>query len=321
MQTYKLENVYIKETNVVTSRLESEGPIGKYFDDIFLPNEDCFESSELKMINKCLGKLSISNIDLIIAGDLSNQIAISNYTASLIDKPMLGVYSACATINEAIIIASLLIETNKFHDILCFTSSYNQTAERQFRSPVEYGGEKNDTQTFTSTVAAGCIISSKKSKVIIKNVTIGKVIDIDFKNPLDFGRCMAPAAIETLLIHFKNTKTNPKDYDLILTGDLSTYGYPLVKKELENVFKYEIVNYKDAGMLLFDREKQNVLAGGSGPGTVAAALLGYVYKELLNNKMYKVLICATGALMNPIMCNQKRTIPSIAHIIEVESIL
>lgn len=316
MKTYKIENVYLKEAYVVTSKLESEGPIGKFFDEVFTPNEDCFESSELKMLKKCLSKLSISNIDLVVAGDLSNQIAISNYTAKLIDKPMLGVYAACATINEAIIIASLLIESDKMKNILCFTSSYNQTAERQFRSPIEYGGEKSLTQTFTSTVAAGCIISSKKSIIKITNITIGKVFDIDFKNVLDFGRCMAPAAIETLLSHFKNTNTKPSDYDLILTGDLSHYGYPIVKNELEKVFG-TINNYNDTGIMIFDRNNQNVFAGGSGPGTIAATLLGYVYKKMLNKELKKVLICATGALMNPIMSNQKREIPSIAHIIEL----
>ena len=167
MNTYKINEVYIKESYVITSKLENEGPLGNYFDEVFTSNEDCFETSELKMIKKCLSKLSISNIDLIIAGDLSNQIAISNYTAKEIDKPMLGIYAACASINEAIIIASLLIN-NHIKNILCFTSSYNQTAERQFRSPVEYGGEKCLTQTFTSTVAASCIISSKIKKVKLK---------------------------------------------------------------------------------------------------------------------------------------------------------
>ena len=316
MKTINIDNVYIKQRYVITSKLESEGPIGKYFDDVFIPNEDCFESSELKMLQKCLSKMSISNIDLIIAGDLSNQIAISNYTAKMIDKPMLGIYSACATINEAIILGSLLINNNQFDNILCYTSSYNQTAERQFRSPIEYGGEKNVTQTFTSTVAAGCILSNKKSKVRITNVTIGKVFDIDFKNPLDFGRCMAPAAIETLFSHFDNTKTTPNDYDLILTGDLSFYGYPIVKKELENKYG-KIDNYQDTGMMIFDRDKQNVLAGGSGPGTIAATLLAYVYKKIEKGELNKVLVCATGALMNPIMSNQKREIPSIAHIVEL----
>lgn len=317
MKTYDINNAYINQTYVITSRLEKEGPIGYYFDEVFIPKEDCFESSELKMVEKCISKLSITNVDLIIAGDLSNQIAISNYTAKLINKPMLGVYSACATINEAIIIASLFVDSKKFNNILCFTSSYNQTAERQFRSPVEYGGEKCLTQTFTSTVAASCIISNKINKVKVKKVTIGRVIDIDFKNPLDFGRCMAPAAIETLLSHFKNTNTKPNDYDLILTGDLSYYGYPIVKEELEKKFG-QIDNYQDTGKMIFDKDKQNVLAGGSGPGTIAATLLAYVYKKMMKQELKKVLVCATGALMNPTMCNQKREIPSIAHIIELE---
>ena len=129
-------------------------------------------------------------------------------------------------------------------------------------------------------------------------------------------RCMAPAAIETLLSHFKNTNTKPSDYDLILTGDLSYYGYPIVKSELEKVFGV-IDNYKDSGMMIFDKDNQNVFAGGSGPGTIAATLLGYVFKKMKNKELNKVLVCATGALMNPIMSNQKREIPSIAHIIEL----
>ena len=127
---------------------------------------------------------------------------------------------------------------------------------------------------------------------------------------------MAPAAIETLLSHFKNTNSKPSDYDLIITGDLSTYGYPIVKDELEKIFG-NIDNYKDSGLMIFDNQRQNVLAGGSGPGTIAATLLGYVCKKIQNNELDKVLICATGALLNPIMTNQKRSIPSIAHIVEL----
>ena len=136
---------------------------------------------------------------------------------------------------------------------------------------------------------------------------------------MDFGRAMTPAAIETLLEHFKATNTTPNDYDLILTGDLSKYGYEIVKKELIKEYGH-ITNYNDCGLLLYDIKKQNVLAGGSGPGTSAAVLLSYVKKKLQNKELKHVILCATGALMNPTMVNQKNSLPCIAHIVELEGI-
>lgn len=320
MSTFEVKNAYISQRCVVGGRLECEGPLGNFIDYQFYPNEDSFESSELNMIKLCLDKLPIEKVDLIIAGDLSNQIAISSYSAKNINKPMLGIYAACATINEGIGIAAMLLEQQEINDVLVFTSSYNQTAERQFRSPVEYGGERCDTQTFTSTIAAACIITNRKTKVKINRVTYGKVIDIDFKNAMDFGRCMVPAAIESILEHLHNTNTIPSDYDLILTGDLSSCGEPIVKEEL--IKKYgNVDNYQDSGLILFDVDKQKVFAGGSGPGTIAAVLLSYVYPKLENGTFKRVLICATGALMNPIMSNQKRSIPSICHVIELGGVL
>ena len=316
MSTFEISKAYIKEKYDVGSKLECEGPIGKFIDSKFSPNEDCFESSELKMVEECMKNMPVNKADLIIAGDLSNQIAISNYSASKIDKPMLGIYAACATINEGIGLAAMLLEQPKINNVLVYTSSYNQTAERQFRSPIEYGGERCDSQTFTSTIAASCIVTKDKTKIKINRVTFGKVIDIDFMNAMDFGRCMAPAAIESILEHLENTKTKPDDYDLILTGDLSLYGAPIVKAELEKRFG-NVNNYKDSGLIIFDITNQPVFAGGSGPGTIACVLLSYVYPKIVDGTYKKVLICATGALMNPIMSNQKRSIPSICHIIEL----
>ena len=316
MSTYNINNAYIKEKYVVGAKLECEGPIGQFLDHAFYPNEGSFESSELKMVNICLNNVPIAKCDLLIAGDLSNQIAISTYSAKNINKPMLGIYAACATINEGIGLAAIILDNPQINNILVYTSSYNQTAERQFRNPIEYGGERSGSQTFTSTIAASCIVTKSKSKVKINKVTFGKIYDIDFKNAMDFGRCMVPAAIETILEHLSNTSTVPSDYDLILTGDLSFYGAPIVKKELERRFG-KIDNYKDSGLIIYDITKQKVFAGGSGPGTIAAVLLSYVYSKIEDGTYKRVLVCATGALMNPIMSNQKRSIPSICHIIEL----
>ena len=229
----------------------------------------------------------------------------------------IGVYGACSTICLSIGLAALCLNNNGLNRILAFTSSHNQSAERQFRNPVEYGGNKEQTQTFTSTVGASALVTKKTSIVKIGSFTIGKVIDIGFADPTDFGRAMAPAAIETLLNHFKENNLNPSDYDLILTGDLSYYGSKLVKEALEDEFG-EIRNYNDCGLMLYDIENQDVLAGGSGPGTCAAVTLGYIFKSLKNGIYKKVLICATGALMNPTMMNQKNSLPCIAHAISLE---
>ena len=320
--TFYFNKAYLKDSIVIGGKLEANGPIGKYLDSVEDIINDSFENNEIYMLYKAIdmlkekNKISDNDIDIAISGELSNQLTTSSYTYRKLAIPLIGIYSACSTISLGIGLSSIILETNYVNNILVTTSSNNQSAERQFRNPIEYGGEKEETQTFTASIAAACIISTSKSIIKINSFTLGKVIDIGFTNSCDFGRAMAPAAIETLLEHFKNTKTNPSDYDLILTGDLSYYGYKIVKEELSKKYTYT-KNYKDCGMILFDIKKQNVFAGGSGPGTSAAVLLSYIKKEMENNKLNRVLLCATGALMNPTMINQKNSIPCIAHVIEL----
>ena len=321
--TFKFSNVYLKDSMVLAGDLEGSGPIGEYIDYVSDFKEESFENSEISMlyqsIDMLLEKLNFTpnDIDIAIGGELSNQLTTTSYTMRKLLISLIGIYAACSTITLGIGLAGLLLNNNDVNKILVFTSSNNQSAERQFRNPVEYGGEKEETQTFTSTVAASAIISNEKSNISIKSFTLGKVIDIGFTDSMDFGRAMAPAAIETLFEHFKNTNSKPSDYDLILTGDLSSYGYDIVKKALEEKYSYSR-NYNDCGLMLYDVENQNVFAGGSGPGTSAAVLLAYVKKEMEAKKLRKVLLCATGALMNPTMINQKNSLPCIAHAIELE---
>lgn len=320
---FKLNNAYLDDSVVVAGKLEGEGPLKKYFDSIDECKDSCFENSEIDILTKAIDMLlekkniKIEDIDLAIGGELSNQLTTTSYTFRRLMTPLIGIYSACSTISLAIGLASLIVDSNKCNKILAFTSSHNQSAERQFRNPVEYGGQKEDTQTFTSTVGAACLITNTPSKIRINSITIGKVIDVGFSDPLDFGRAMTPAALETLFEHFKKTNTTPKNYDLILTGDLSRFGSKLVLKELEKEYGV-VTNYEDCGLLLYDINKQSVLAGGSGPGTSAAVLLSYVKKEIERRRFNRVLLCATGALMNPTMMNQKNSIPCIAHIVELE---
>lgn len=321
--TFKFNNVYLTDSMVLAGKLEGKGPIGKFIDYVSDFKEESFENSEISMlyqaIDMLLEKLNLNecDIDLAIGGELSNQLTTTSYTMRKLLISLIGVYAACSTITLAIGLSGLLLKNDNINKVLVFTSSNNQSAERQFRNPVEYGGEKEETQTFTSTVAAAAIISNNKSKIKVNSFTLGKVIDIGFTDSMDFGRAMAPAAIETLFEHLNNSNKTPNDYDLILTGDLSSYGYQIVKKALEEKYGYS-KNYNDCGLILYDIENQNVFAGGSGPGTSAAVLLAYIKKEMEANHLHKVLICATGALMNPTMINQKNSLPCIAHLIELE---
>lgn len=322
---FKIENVYLNDSMVLGGPLEQEGPIGKYLDYTSDFKDSSFENSEINMLSQSIDMLkekiglSDNDIDIAIGGELSNQLTTTSYTLRKSLISVIGIYSACSTISLGLGLASLLIDGNKVKNALVFTSSHNQSAERQFRNPVEYGGEKENTQTFTSTIAASCILSRKQSDIRISGFTLGKVIDIGFTDSFDFGRAMAPAAMESLLEHFKESNTRPCDYDLILTGDLSSYGYEVVLKGLNDKYG-KVDNYNDCGIMLYDITKQNVLAGGSGPGTSAGVLLSYIKKKMLNKELKKVLLCATGVLMNPTMINQKNSLPCIAHVIELECV-
>ena len=319
----KFNNVYIKDTSVVVGGLEGKGPIGSYFDSIDECKDSSFENSEIDILKKSIdillekNGLNIDDIDLVLGGELSNQLTTSSYSLRSYLVSFIGIYSACATIISSIGLACLCLNDIKINKVIAFTSSHNQSAERQFRNPVEYGGNKEQTQTFTSTVGASCLLNKEEGLIKVTSFTIGKVIDIGFSDPTDFGRAMAPAAIETLLHHFKENNITPDYYDLIITGDLSYYGSKIVKKALEEKYG-TLINYNDSGLMLYDINEQKVLAGGSGPGTVAAVSLGYIYKCMLNGKYNKVLICGTGALMNPTMMNQKNSLPCIAHAISLE---
>lgn len=321
---FKINHAYLQDSVVLGGILEGEGPLGQYLDYVSEFKHSSFENSEIAMLYQCLDmllekmNLRQEEIDLAIGGELSNQLTTTSYTLRKLMISLIGIYSACSTISLGIGLASLLVGKNNIKKILVFTSSNNQSAERQFRNPVEYGGEKEATQTFTATIAASCMITNTKSKIKISGFTIGKVIDIGFSDALDFGRAMAPAAIESLLEHFTSAGTTPADYDLILTGDLSSFGYEVVKKALEDKFG-KVDNYNDCGLMLYDVKKQKVLAGGSGPGTSAGVLLAYIKKKMEALELRRVLLCATGALMNPTMINQKNTLPCIAHVIELEA--
>ena len=318
MSSFKINNVYIDKHYTVAGPLEAKGKIKGFnyvFDDYYF-KEKTFEKAEIRMQKVVITHLLNKDIDLIIAGDLSNQIANSSYTARYFNIPFLGIYSACATFVESMIIASSFIDTKKNNNILCLTSSHNLTAEKEFRYPIEYGSIKKKTSTFTATGCVGVILTNSKTNIKLVSATIGKIVDLNWKDPNNFGAAMAPAAADTLYNHLKELNKDINDYDLILTGDLGKYGSKIFKEYLLTNYNIKIVNHLDAGNEIF-KECQNINAGSSGPVTIPLVFFNKILKE---KKYKKILLLATGALHSPLMLNQKESIPGIAHAISVEVI-
>lgn len=328
--SFKFKNVYINASACVVGPYEAEGPLSKKFDktydDLYI-NEKSFEKAEAKLswesaeiaIKK--SNFNKNDIDLIIAGDLQNQITASTYAMSNYSHPFMGVFTACASNNQAIIMGASLISSKYINSCLCATSSHNMASEKQFRNPTEYGAPKPLTSTFTATGGASVILSNKKSDIKIESATLGSIVDMNVKDALNMGEVMAGAACKTISEHLKEMKRDANYYDLIVTGDLGVYGKKIVKDFLFERYKIKLNNnYNDCGTMLYDLDKQKyVHAGASGPVASALVLYSKIFDDMKKGKLKKVLVVATGALFNPINLFQKENILSIAHAISLES--
>ncbi len=328
----RFKNVYVKEAATVAGVYESKGPLSNYFDKKYRKDLYCgeksFEQAEVKLLEDSLKlvlkktNLKEDNIDLVIAGDLLNQITSSCYSSLKINSPFLGIYSACATSVEGILLASSLIEGGFVKNVIAATSSHNMSSEKQFRNPTEYGAPKPKTATFTATGGASILLSDEPSKVKVTEGVIGTMVDYNQKDPLNMGAAMAGAAAHTLAEYFKESKYKPADFDLILTGDLGRYGKEILKDFMKEEYKIELgANYNDCGTILYDLDRQKeVMAGGSGP--VCSALVAYskVLNSLNKGEYKRVLLVATGALFSPTFVYQKKPILSIAHLVCLEAI-
>ena len=322
--TFKYNNVYILDAVTISGPYEKNGPLGNYFDKSykeFYFGTKSWEEAESKLIeesvNMVVNKVSIKP-DLLISGDLLNQIVASNYAASKLGLPYLGVYSACASSVEGLIIGSNMIESNQIKNCVCAVSSHNNAAEKQFRYPVEYGGVKPMTTTFTTTGGCSAFLSNKKSNIKIESATIGKVVDMGIKDVYNMGAVMAPSCANTLYTHLTETKRDINYYDLILSGDLGRYGKDIMKDYMKEEYKIELNNYDDSACMIFDINKQDVYAGGSGPACLPLVTYGYIFNKMKKKEIKKVLLLATGALMSTTMVNEKETIPSVTHAISLE---
>lgn len=317
MITLKYNNVYLNDWFSVAGEEEREGLIKNvdlYIKDFYY-GEKTLEDAEVKMQKTVLNNLISKNkIDLVIGGDLSNQLGIMNVTMRDQTSSFLGIYNACSTFAEGMIIGANMVDTNKDLNVCVLTSSHNLTSERQFRFPVEYGSLKACYTTYTITASVGGIISATPSKYKIVSSTIGNVIDYGITDVYNMGAVMAPAAASIINAHLTNMGKKPKDYDVILTGDLGTLGKNILDELLQGEYKLSTKNIIDAGSEIYKKE-QNKYTGGSGP-----SVLPFVaFNKILKDKKYKkILLVGTGALHNPTLINQKNSIPAIAHAVEIE---
>ena len=331
-QTLEFKNKpKILNTASIVGPKEAQGPLSIYFDKKFddaLYSQNTFEKAESQMIidtvDILLGKIPTDNsaIDYIFAGDLLNQCIATGYAIRELNMPFFGLYGACSTFVESMILASSFINAGYGKKVINTASSHFCSSERQFRMPLEQGTQRSPSQQWTVTGCGAALISENNTSYkcpVTTYATTGKIVDMGIKDIANMGAAMAPAAFDTILTHLEDTKRKPDYYDLILTGDLGTLGSKILIDLLANKGIDISKNHNDCGKLIFDIESQDMHAGGSGCGCCASVFSGYIYELLKTKKINKVLLVATGALMSPTSLGQGESIPSIAHAIAIEN--
>lgn len=325
-KTIKFSNAAITSFAAVVGKIESQGPYGDEFDEIVEDNKgtaETWEQAEALLQTKALqhamdkAGLAPENADLIIAGDLLNQCTGSSYGLKDFYIPFLGIYGACSTFAEGLLLSAAMVNAGYVDNSAAVTSSHFSSAERQFRFPLNYGGVRTPTAQWTATAAGAAIVTPALAPPYIRAATVGKIQDMGITDLNNMGAAMAGAAYDTINRHFKHMGTHPETYDLIITGDLGEVGSEM----LYDLFKRDGVElksrHKDCGLMLYDRERQDVHAGGSGCGCSASMMCGHFLKQVQSGELKRILYAATGALMSPTMVQQGGSIPGISHAVEI----
>ncbi len=312
----------------VVGKKEGEGPLSSYFDIVEYDTkfgEKTWEKAESKMqqiaSQTALDKANLKkkDIDIMFAGDLLNQCIGSGYSARELNIPFYGLYGACSTMAESLSLASIFVSFNIVNRALALTSSHFCSAERQFRQPLEYGGQRTPTAQWTATGSGAIIVEKNCGAPYVKAVTIGKITDLGIKDISNMGAAMAPSAYNTLKSFFEDTNSKPNDYDLILTGDLGVVGSDLLIQLLlkDNIDISAVHN--DCGKMLYNLKEQQVNAGGSGCGCGASVLCSLILKQIKDGILKNVLFLGTGALMSTTSTQQGESIPAIAHLVHISN--
>ena len=306
---------------------EQQGPLGQYFDNKMpdeLLGEDSWEKAEARMIQQTVQGLLDrarklpSDIQYIFAGDLQNQVVASTFGLKDFNIPFFGLYGACSTMGESMSLASMMIAGGMADIVIAGTSSHYCAAEKQFRFPLEYAGQRTMAQHWTVTGSGFVLLSRSGEGPCVTGITTGKIVDLGITDTFNMGAAMAPAAVDTILTHLEDTNQKPSDFDAIYTGDLGNWGVDIANElaKKSGVDLGHVLN--DCGKMIFDDEKQETNAGGSGCGCSAAVFTGYLYKQMLKKKLKKILLVPTGALMSTGSSQQGNTIPGIAHAVCIE---
>ena len=314
-------------TAAVVGKKEGEGPLKGCFDHI---SEDSYfgqsswEKAEIHMLRHCFqiacgkAKLPYTGLDYVLSGDLLNQCISSAFAMKDCNVPYFGMYGACSTMAESLALGAMLVDGGFAQYVCAMTGSHFCTAERQYRFPLEYGGQRPPTAQWTVTGAGAAILQQGGNGARISHVTTGKIVDAGINDANNMGSAMAPAAYDTLTAHFQDTGRSPDYYDAIFTGDLGALGHDI----LEALFMQDGiklgVRYMDCGVLMYDLATQGVFSGGSGCGCSASVLCGHIVPAMERGVWKKVLFAATGALMSPTSSQQGDSIPGICHAVAIE---
>lgn len=325
----KATKIFSNTPSVISSaaiggKKEHDGPMGDYFDKI---NDDpymsagTFEKGECQLqkqaVLHALSKagLSESDIDVIFGGDLLNQCTGTTYGIREFDIPFLGIYGACSTMSEGLFLSSLFVDKGVSPNAMAVTSSHFCSAERQYRFPLNYGGQRPPTSQWTATAAGAVVVSAKDKPPFVRGGTIGKIVDLGVCDANNMGAAMAPAAFSTISTFFEDTQTQPSDFDYIVTGDLGKVGSRILCELFERSGISIRDNHRDCGMMIYSFDEQDIHSGGSGCGCAGSMLCGYFLPKLRAGEISNILFAATGALLSPTVNQQGESIPSVSHLV------
>ena len=316
----------ITDCNSIVGPKEAQGPLCKYFDQTLEDEfwgEKSWEKAESKIIKENVNALvtksgiSATDIDCIFAGDLLNQCISSSFGLRDCNIPFVGMFGACSTFVESMCMGAIAIEGFANH-VVCATSSHFCSAEKQFRFPLELGNQRPPTSQWTVTGSGAALLSKNGCGPYITNITLGKIVDLGIKDANNMGAAMAPAFADTLLTHFADTGRNPNYYDAIISEKKKKIGKDIaIDIAMSKGFNIKS-NYNDCGLLVFDNNSQDTHAGGSGCACCGTVFSGFLFKQLKEKKIKKLLLIATGALMNSTSSQQGESIPGIAHAVSIE---
>lgn len=335
-RTYIFESVpLIIGSAGVAGKKEGEGPLGNDFDMVFedtTMGQDSFELAESAMLHDAIiralasANVSPKDVDFVMTGDLLDQCTGSCFALKDLEMPFIGMYGACSTMALTLCNSAMLVSAGA-NICVAGASSHFASSERQFRYPLEYGGQRPPTAQWTVTGAGCAVVQNQRNvdpeklqnAVKISAVHIGTITDLGIKDANNMGAAMAPAAARTIADFLHDTQTKPEDYDLILTGDLGLTGSKLLFELLQEDSEIDIeTQHKDCGTMIFDLAEQDVNSGGSGCGCSASVVCSHIMKNIKNGTLKKVLFVATGALMSPTSTKQGQSIPGIAHAVLLE---